>query len=174
MGDKKETKEHAWARKKREDAALRMRDIQLSAFSAGDSGAGVGGGVHGLVNRRQVMDELTQNNIVATAIEPIQNCALTRRFEAALRGGGALCTAYHGTDYGNVTSIVNKGLLIGGDAGGPRVAHGTAEGRGVYLGKDMGTALGYCTGDAGRLLVCAALVQGGEDKGWCWVVTQVL
>ena len=42
--------------------------------------------------------------------------------------------------------------MVGGK--GVKVAHGAALGRGVYLGKDMQTALGYCSGQVRQQLHC--------------------
>jgi hypothetical protein len=64
---------------------------------------------------------------------------------------------YHGTRPQNISSIVNKGLLVPGSKGFEHATDPGFYGRGIYLSPDAGMSISYCRG-GGSLIVCAVLM----------------
>eukprot|EP01083_Nonionella_stella_P128337 388873_1 len=73
---------------------------------------------------------------------------------------------YHGTDSGNNTSIIDKGLIVGGTKG-VRVKNGTCHGRGVYCSPHTSTAKCY---ERGSMFICIVRKKRVRVHGHIWVV----
>eukprot|EP01084_Bolivina_argentea_P024098 44962_1 len=73
---------------------------------------------------------------------------------------------YHGTNDANNSSIIDKGLIVGGSKGVP-VQHGSAYGRGVYCSPDTSTARCY---ESGSMFVCVVKNHRVNRYRSIWVV----
>jgi len=109
-----------------------------------------------------------RNNVKLAKIENVLKPELVARYETrwnALKAsrGEVLARpkiAYHGTSEANLTSILERGLLVPGQGEGKDVKHATDNGwwgGGIYLSPDAGLSIGYCRGGK-RLLICSVLM----------------
>jgi len=109
-----------------------------------------------------------RNNVKLAKIENVLKPELVARYETrwnALKAkrGEELARpkiAYHGTAEANITSILERGLLVPGHGEGKDVKHATDNGwwgGGIYMSPDAGLSIGYCRGGK-RLLICSVLM----------------
>jgi len=74
-----------------------------------------------------------------------------------------ISTVFHGTNNRNDSSILQRGLIVGGTKG-VAIAHGSSYGAGIYCSPLLNTASQYAIGS---IYVC--LVRGARENGHIWI-----